>query len=149
MQQPLMAAVTVVAGALVCAVALGLGAPPLSQGAVSHKLNLEQANAKVAERAILAVETKSSHQMLDIDPDGEGIRTETTVTCRRTGDHTARCPWRALAYVGDETVDAAFACYGIARVRLVGRLLRFDPSGSDPNYMGLSRVLLLTRRLAG
>ena len=73
--------------------------------------------------------------MLDIDPDGEGIRTETTVTCRRTGDHTARCPWRALAYVGDETEDAAFACSGIARVRLVGRLLRFDPSGSDPYHM--------------
>jgi hypothetical protein len=138
-QQPLIAAITVVASALVCAVALDFGSP-IAQGAVSHKINLEQANAKVAERAILAVETKSSHQMLDIDPDGEGIRTETTVTCRRTGDHTARCPWRALAYVGDETVDAAFACNGIARVRLVGRLLRFDPSGSDPNYMGFSRV---------
>ena len=52
--------------------------------------------------------------MLDIDPDGEAIRTETTVTCRLTGDHTARCPWRALAYVGAETEDAAFACSGIA-----------------------------------
>ena len=102
MQQPLKAAVTVITSALVCAVALDLGAP-LAQGAVSHKLNLEQANAKVAERAVSALESEASHQMLDIDPDGEGIRTETTVTCRRTGDHTARCPWRALAYVGAVT----------------------------------------------
>jgi hypothetical protein len=133
MQQPLVA-VTVITSALVCAVALDLGAP-LAEGAVSHKLNLGQANAKVAGRAVSGLESQSSHQMLDIDPDGEGVRTETTVTCRRTGDHTARCPWRALAYVGEETEDAAFACSGIARVRLVGRLLRFDPSISDPYYM--------------
>ena len=54
MQQPL-AAVTVITSALVCAVALDFGAP-LAQGAVSHKLNLEQANAKVAGRAVSALE---------------------------------------------------------------------------------------------
>jgi hypothetical protein len=132
MQRRLIASVTILS-APVCAVALNLGTP-LAQSAVSHKLNLKQAKAKVVERAVSAIEAVGGHHMLDIDPDGEGIRTEATVTCRRTGDHTARCPWRALAYVGDETADAALACSGIARVRLVGRLLRFD-NRSDPYYM--------------
>ena len=46
MQQLLIAAVTVVASALVCAVALDFGTP-LAQGAVSHKINLEQANGNL------------------------------------------------------------------------------------------------------
>jgi hypothetical protein len=126
------AAVTVLASGLAWFAASGYSAP-VAQGAAFHKLDLKQATTKVAKRAVLAVEAVGGHQGLDIDPDGEGIRNEVRVTCRRTGDHAARCPWHVLAYVGGETEVAALACSGIARVRLAGRIQRFD-RGSDPYY---------------
>jgi hypothetical protein len=106
-------------------------AAPQAQSAVSHMINVEHAKAKVAERAIQEAEAVGGHQGLDVDPDGKGIHPVVRVACRRVAGHVARCPWLALLYVGGEREAAAFACRGIARVRLVGRQLRFDP-GSDP-----------------
>ena len=98
-----------------------------SVGVHSHLLDLEQASKLVENVALRRAGRDADRQRIDID--GEGMRIEARVNCRRSGDHAARCAWRSFVYVGPEASDPRMTCSGVARVTLVGSDLRMRWAG--------------------
>jgi hypothetical protein len=97
-------------------------ASPFAGGRADHLLDMARAKAAVEELALKRTQYFTTHWTYVVT-DGQALRFEISVTCSRTGDHSARCPWRSLVYVGD-AVEAVLACTAVYRVRLQGSRIR-------------------------
>jgi hypothetical protein len=120
---------TVLAAALIAA-SVGPSAPFAGDRA-DHLLDMARAKAAVEDLALRRTHSFTTHWTYVVT-DGQPLRFEINVDCRRTGDHSARCPWRSLVYVGDAP-DAVLACTLVYRVLLQGsrlRLLYSYPGGA-------------------
>jgi hypothetical protein len=111
---------TVLAAALI-AVSVGAAAPVAGDRA-DHLLDMARAKAAVEDLALRRTHYFTTH-LTYVVTDGQPLRFDINVDCRRTGEHSARCPWRSLVYVGDAP-DAVLACTAVYRVLQQGSRLR-------------------------